>query len=199
MKLHFHIVLFLSIVSLQFAISQPHGQIVGKVVDARTGEPLDNASILFISTTMGATADGKGDYLVSDVPPGIYSILATVIGYDRDTVHSIAVRPNEVDTVNFNLYSCGTRQARLDIAKGIVQIAILGLTISSIPEEVENKIAEKYGFKYNHNDFVGGCVEGYTITVNEYLDKVNAKGWRAKYDQERDSLLQQYSRSHSNK
>jgi len=64
MKLHFHIVLFLSIVSLQFAISQPHGQIVGKVVDARTGEPLDNASILFISTTMGATADGKGDYLV---------------------------------------------------------------------------------------------------------------------------------------
>src|ERR1700690_17537 len=139
MKLHFYQLLACSaiciIVVSYDAISQPYGRVVGNVIDGRTGELLEKANIWIPSTSLGATTDRKGAYLISHVPPGVYLIRVSIIGYEPDSSNSVRVMPNAIDTVDFKLYNPGHRRALKDIAKGKVQIAVPGLVIRLIPEE----------------------------------------------------------------
>ena len=96
----------MSVVS-QLSIAQPYGQITGKIVDGRTGEPLGGAVVNIISTTLGAVADPKGTFLIDHIPPGVYSIHGNMLGYDIDSVHSLTVSQNAIDTINFKLYALG--------------------------------------------------------------------------------------------
>ena len=183
------------IVISQLALAQPLGQIVGKVVDAQCGEPLENAFVVIISTTLIGQTDEKGTYLISRIPPGVYDIRAVNAPYDIDTVYSFRVLPNARDTLNFNLYAWGSKKACEDIAQGIVQVGVNRFTNLVLPENIENQLAQKYGFKYNYNPprIVFDC--GYIGTVNQYLENLNGEDWHAKYQNEQDSLIQRYSHS----
>ena len=88
----------MSVVS-QLAIAQPSGQITGKIVDGRTGEPLGGAVLNIISTSLGAVANPKGTFLIDHIPPGVYSIHGNMLGYDIDSVHSLTVSQNAIDTI----------------------------------------------------------------------------------------------------
>jgi hypothetical protein len=203
MKSHFHRILLYAtlylIVVSHLAVSQPFGKIVGTIRDARTGELLLGETIVSLNPSgLGAMVDQKGSYVISQVPPGVYSICTVTFGYDFDTLFSIKLLPNTLDTVNFHLFRFGTRRAREDIAKGKVQIAVFGLTIRALPKDIEDKLSQKYGFTKNYNDFTNPLLDGYNETVYEYLDSLNGKGWSAKYEEERDSLIQQYRRNGNN-
>jgi hypothetical protein len=189
---------FCIIASSNFAISQPYGQIVGKVADARTGKLLDDAIIWTAPQSTSTRTDSKGAYSIPRVPLGIYSIKAYAFEYEEDSACSISILPNTIDTVDFKVYSIGTSEARKDIAKGIIQLGVMGLVIRTIPEKIENKLTLKYGFIYNNNNFADRYIPGYNETVLEYLDKLNGKGWKLKFDREYDSLYQQYSRRNQN-
>jgi hypothetical protein len=57
------------------------GKIAGKVTDAETGEPLLGANVIIDGTDLGASTDAEGDYFVLRVPPGTYSVRASMMGY----------------------------------------------------------------------------------------------------------------------
>ncbi|MBN1561775.1 carboxypeptidase-like regulatory domain-containing protein, partial [candidate division KSB1 bacterium] len=57
------------------------GKIAGTVVDAESNDPLPGVNIVLKGTTMGAAADVNGEYVILNVPPGIYAIEARMIGY----------------------------------------------------------------------------------------------------------------------
>lgn len=57
------------------------GKIVGMVIDEETGQPLIGANIILKGTIMGAAADITGRYMILNVPPGRYILIARMIGY----------------------------------------------------------------------------------------------------------------------
>lgn len=59
------------------------GNIKGKVEDLQTGEPLPFANVVVIGTARGAVTDDKGNYFVSGVPPGTYTIRVSLLGYQN--------------------------------------------------------------------------------------------------------------------
>jgi TonB-dependent receptor len=65
-----------------FAAAAPVSNIVGVVHDAKTGEVLPGATIVLSGTSLGASTDVDGKYVVRNVPPGSYTIRATYIGYE---------------------------------------------------------------------------------------------------------------------
>ncbi|HEX9615047.1 MAG TPA: TonB-dependent receptor, partial [Bacteroidota bacterium] len=79
------------------------GKISGKVVDANSGEPLIGVNILLEETTMGAAADLEGNYAVLNVPPGIYTLRASAIGYNTVRVTNVRVQVDLTTNVDFQL------------------------------------------------------------------------------------------------
>ena len=79
------------------------GKIAGKVVDAQTGEPLPGANITIAGTQFGAASDIDGDFFIINVPPGRYSIKATMMGYSAMQIDQVQVSVNSTVNLNFHL------------------------------------------------------------------------------------------------
>ncbi|MFA6456258.1 MAG: carboxypeptidase-like regulatory domain-containing protein [Bacteroidota bacterium] len=62
------------------------GKISGRVTDKSTGEPLISANVIVKELKVGASTDLNGDYFILNVPPGTYTLSASLVGYE--TVNS---------------------------------------------------------------------------------------------------------------
>ena len=82
------------------------GTISGKVVDGKTGEPLWSANVLLKGTGLGAPSDAKGSYVISNVPPGTYTLRVSYIGY-RESEVEVTVDRGSVLTHDFKLEPVG--------------------------------------------------------------------------------------------
>ncbi len=97
-------------------LSQSTGKIAGKITDESTGEVIPFANVFVEGTTLGAAADENGIYTIVNVPPGVYNITASVVGYQKVTVENIRVNVDFTTRQNFKL-SSGT----VDLPPVIVQ------------------------------------------------------------------------------
>jgi hypothetical protein len=66
----------------------PVATISGRVVDARTGEPLIGASVVVEGTELGNATDLHGEYLIARVPVGTHKLGAFYTGY-RDLATTV--------------------------------------------------------------------------------------------------------------
>jgi len=95
-------VAFMFASSLAFA--QIRGKIAGQIIDKETGRPLVAANILVVGTNSGAASDREG-YFQFDVPPGVYTVKATLLGYQEMKIENVRVSTNKTTRVNFQLSS----------------------------------------------------------------------------------------------
>ncbi|HTX18206.1 MAG TPA: TonB-dependent receptor [Bacteroidota bacterium] len=79
------------------------GKIRGKVVDVKSGEALVGASVLLEGTSMGASTDVNGVYLVLNVPPGKYKVRCSYLGYQSVVVSNVEVTVDLTTERNFSL------------------------------------------------------------------------------------------------
>ena len=81
------------------------GKISGRVTDKQTGESLPGVNMIVMGTTMGAAADDEGRYFILNIPPGIYELKASAIGYHSLTITAIKVKSDLTTEVNIQLES----------------------------------------------------------------------------------------------
>jgi hypothetical protein len=79
------------------------GKIAGVVVDATTGEPLIGATIVVVGTKLGAKTDIEGNYTILNVPPGVYEIRASYVGYQNKTLKNIKVNIDLTAKADFKM------------------------------------------------------------------------------------------------
>ena len=79
------------------------GKIAGIVVDAKNGEPLPGVNIILEGTLMGASSDADGFYAILNLPPGIYTVQASYIGYNNVDVVEVKVSVDLTTTINIEL------------------------------------------------------------------------------------------------
>ncbi len=94
------------------------GKINGKVIDAKTKEPLPMANVMVVGTTLGSSTDLNGNYMMLQVPPGTYDVKATMIGFDPVIMKDVKVRVDLTTTANFSL-----SPTVLDLGKEITVVA----------------------------------------------------------------------------
>ena len=83
--------------------AQSSGKISGKIIDAETGEPLPGANVVIQETTQGAAADLEGNYFIINVPPGSYTLAASIIGFSTVIQQEVRVVSNRTTTLDFSL------------------------------------------------------------------------------------------------
>ena len=86
-----------------FLFAGTTGKIAGKVTDKETGEPLPGANVVIVGTSLGAATDMDGNYTILQLPPGIYELSASVIGYSKYNVGSVPVRIDQTTTIDISL------------------------------------------------------------------------------------------------
>ena len=79
------------------------GKIAGRVIDKGTGEPLFGANVMVVGTIHGAAAGPDGRFAILRLPPGVYSVRATMMGYGPLQVENIRVSIDKTSNVDFEL------------------------------------------------------------------------------------------------
>jgi outer membrane receptor protein involved in Fe transport len=64
------------------------GKLTGHVLDAK-GQPVVGTNIVLLGTSMGATADPDGFYLILNIPPGSYDLRFSAVGYQTRVVKEV--------------------------------------------------------------------------------------------------------------
>ena len=72
-----------------------NGSIAGVVVDQVSREPLPAANVQIMGTSLGAASDVEGRFLVGNVPPGIYQVRGSLVGYQSTVLSDITVEPGK--------------------------------------------------------------------------------------------------------
>jgi len=91
------------------------GKVRGQVRDAQTGDPLPGVNVVitqvwvngrprdYRSAGLGAATDANGEYVILRVPPGVYSISASMMGYTTVTRRRVEVSVDRTAIANFRL------------------------------------------------------------------------------------------------
>jgi outer membrane receptor protein involved in Fe transport len=79
------------------------GKIAGKVTDKKNGEPLPGVNITVTDTRLGAVTDLDGNFIILQVPPGIYTVRASLIGYQELVFEQVRVSVDLTTRLDFQL------------------------------------------------------------------------------------------------
>ncbi|HUI63382.1 MAG TPA: TonB-dependent receptor [Bacteroidota bacterium] len=81
------------------------GKIAGEVKDSQTGEAIVGASVVIEGTSMGAATNIDGYYVILNIQPGKYTLVASGVGYNKKAVSNVQVSLDFTTTIDFKLTS----------------------------------------------------------------------------------------------
>jgi len=87
-----------------YAFAGTTGKIAGKVVDGTNNEPLIAANIFVVGTNYGAAADFEGNYFIINLPPGVYQLRISMIGYSTKTISEVRVSVDQTTKIDVDLF-----------------------------------------------------------------------------------------------
>ncbi len=79
------------------------GKISGIVKDAQSGEVLVGVNVVVVGTTLGASTNIDGAFVILNVSPGEYSVRASSLGYAAVTQTKVRVDIDQTTELNFRL------------------------------------------------------------------------------------------------
>lgn len=106
-KLRFSLFLIVLPIFLMTSVSVLAGTVgkISGVVTDENGEPIPGVSVLIEGTSIGAAAQVDGSYVILNVPPGTYTLLASSVGYNKMRVTSVQVQVGLTTEQSFKLTS----------------------------------------------------------------------------------------------
>ncbi len=104
--LYFKFIIFTSIILISTqTFAGITGKIAGKVIDAQTGEDLIGINVLIQGTTMGAATGVDGTYIINNVEPGIYTLVVSGVGYQKQIITDVKVSSDFTTRIDIKLSS----------------------------------------------------------------------------------------------
>jgi outer membrane receptor protein involved in Fe transport len=117
-------VLVLLCVGATIAWGATTGAISGMVTDAQTGEAVVGVTVMVVGTSLGASTDADGRYMIINVPVGTYTVQFSSVGYGTVEVSNVSV---SVDLTTYQSQAMSSQAT--DIGKTIQVIAERKLVI----------------------------------------------------------------------
>ncbi len=176
MKKQFSFFLLFLLTSLQFLSAGTTGKITGIVNDIKTGEPLAGVNVYLQNTAMGSATDVDGYYVILNVLPGKYELVASYVGYADYIVKEVAVSTDLTTRIDINLSDnvLETEEVVITAVRPVVQKDVAGsvaiisserieeLPVSSITEAIglQAGVTSSLGIRGSGSDQVALMVDG---------------------------------------
>lgn len=84
------------------ALGQATGAIAGRVIDARTQDPIADINVVVVGTLFGAATGSDGAFQIEDVPADTYTVQVDAMGY-RTVRRSVEVAAGETARITLRL------------------------------------------------------------------------------------------------
>jgi outer membrane cobalamin receptor len=94
------------IVSMRRVVA--NGVLSGTISD-ETSEKLIGATVKIVGTNHGTTTDVEGNYSLQNIPPGVYDVAISYVGYESSIVPAVKIGGGETTTLNHVLKSGSTQ------------------------------------------------------------------------------------------
>ena len=91
------------LVIFEIAVGGTTGKISGVVKDKETQEPLPGVNIVLEDTQIGAATGMNGEYVIINIPPGIYTMRVSMMGYKEMRVENVRVSIDLTTNQNIEL------------------------------------------------------------------------------------------------
>jgi hypothetical protein len=169
----FSLILFLLLPVHIFASTT--GKISGTVVNSESGEPMAGVNIFIEGTSLGSASDEEGDYFILMVPPGTYTVKATMIGYETIAVTDVKVNVDRSITVDFNMVPTILTGEEITVTapRDVIQRDVSSSQHSIVPEQiadapvtrVEEVLALQPGVRFQDDaENVGFTIRGSSVS-----------------------------------
>ncbi|MDO8548884.1 MAG: TonB-dependent receptor, partial [Ignavibacteria bacterium] len=122
-------ILFILIIGIYFSVTSfaQTFSISGKVTDTLNNH-LPNVNIIVLETNIGTTANFNGEYVIEKLPPGVYNLEFSIIGYESQIVKVILV--NKPVTANVILVEKPIESEQVIVTAGKYEQRISELPVS---------------------------------------------------------------------
>ena len=116
------------------------GKIRGVVTDQETGEVLVGANVTVEGTSLGASTDLNGVYVVLALPTGSYTVRVGYIGYREVALSNIRISENQTTTQDFQLAPSAIEVDALQIVadRPLIQRNTTNTVRITSQEDIEN-------------------------------------------------------------
>ncbi len=94
------------------------GKIAGIVKDKNTGDPLIGVNITVEGTNLGASSDVDGSFIILNIPPGNYTLVAQYIGYSTVRLENVDVDIDLTTQVEFQM-----QETSLELGETVTVVA----------------------------------------------------------------------------
>lgn len=127
MKRLLSLLLFCNI-TISFLLAQPVHQVKGTVIDKSNRQPLEFINVMIVGLNKGGVTNAEGKFSIGQVPPGIYRLQASAIGYK---------------TVTTPEYILSTRDLHIQIEMEENQTEPEGVTVTASPfrRDIESPVS----------------------------------------------------------
>lgn len=127
------------------------GKIPVKVTDNRTQTPLPSAQVCIESLNKCVTVDNSGTAQINSIVPGLYTLVASLGGYDTLTIPNIQIKSGLNNIVNFTLESSNNVQ-ELD------KIVVVGRKLDQKTPEQTTSVTKINNFELSNTAGTGNDV-----------------------------------------
>jgi len=178
-------ILIFSIVSVFIFFTNAIGEeITGIITDTSTGEPVYMVSVYLKNTTLGDVTNTNGEYIITDVEPGHYEIIVSMIGYAllreriqvnafRKNIYNFKIEPEPIQGPTLRVEAERPKEWLKNLK--IFKKAFLGETRNAKKCEIQN--TEYMIFNYNDSNNI------LTASSTHQLEVMNkALGYRLTVD-----------------
>ncbi len=117
MRKLFFFVMFVLFTSIQLHAGTS-GKITGIVKDAKTGEALPGVNIYLENAPLGAATDVDGYYVILNIPPGVYTVHVSYVGYRETVTSNVRVNIDQTTTLEIDL-----EEETLELSEAVVVVA----------------------------------------------------------------------------
>jgi len=91
-----------------------YNKIIGRVIDANSGEPLHLVNVFLSNTTLGSATNKDGKYSIEKIIPGHYELVVTMIGYKHQKMNVLLLEGQE-KLINIKLHEKVIRGERVTV------------------------------------------------------------------------------------
>jgi hypothetical protein len=100
---NFFLILALFVFSLGKAFAQNTSEIIGLVQDKNSQESLIGATVFLEGTTIGASTNAEGRFIIKNIPPKSYNIKFQYVGYVGKTIFNVVISTGNIQSFNVDL------------------------------------------------------------------------------------------------
>lgn len=109
-------------------MAQPVRQIKGTVIDKSSRQPLEFINVMIIGLNKGAVTNAEGKFTIDQVPPGIYRLQASAIGYKSVTTPEYIVSNKDL-------------HPQIEMEENLTELEGVTVTASPFRRDIESPVS----------------------------------------------------------